>query len=81
MTVGERLQFWKRIGQAAAAYVFYLSKSLYPVNLAIVYPWGPDDLPLGEVLGALAPAGRHYRSRCWPAAASRTSLSVGYGSW
>jgi protein O-mannosyl-transferase len=54
LTVGERLHFAGRIGQAAASYVFYLSKFFYPIDLALVYPRRADSLPLYEVLGALA---------------------------
>jgi protein O-mannosyl-transferase len=54
VTVGERLRVWGRVGQVATSYVFYLYKFFYPVNLAVVYPRRPENLPLGEVLAALA---------------------------
>jgi Flp pilus assembly protein TadD len=41
-----------RIGNAAVAYVKYLFNSVYPVNLAVIYPL-PKEIPLMQVVGAM----------------------------
>jgi tetratricopeptide (TPR) repeat protein len=41
-----------RIGNAAVAYVKYLFQSVYPVDLAVIYPL-PKEIPWGQVAGAL----------------------------
>ena len=44
-----------RIGHAFGAYTTYLGKTFWPVRLALPYPAGPAQLPLGQVMlaGAL----------------------------
>ncbi len=42
-----------RLGNAAVAYVQYLGLTVYPVNLAVIYPL-PKEIPWGEVTGAVA---------------------------
>ena len=41
-----------RIGNAAVAYVKYLFNSVYPVNLAVIYPL-PREIPWVQVAGAM----------------------------
>ncbi|MGD0206544.1 MAG: tetratricopeptide repeat protein [Verrucomicrobiota bacterium] len=41
-----------RIGNAAVAYVKYLFNSVYPVNLAVIYPL-PKEIPWVQVVGAM----------------------------
>jgi Flp pilus assembly protein TadD len=41
-----------RIGNAAVAYVKYLFNSVYPVNLAVIYPL-PKEIPWAQVVGAM----------------------------
>jgi Flp pilus assembly protein TadD len=41
-----------RIGNAAVAYVKYLFNSVYPVNLAVIYPL-PKAIPWEQVVGAM----------------------------
>ncbi len=41
-----------RLGNAAVAYVQYLCQTVYPVNLAVIYPL-PKEIPWGEVAGAI----------------------------
>jgi Flp pilus assembly protein TadD len=42
-----------RIGNAAVAYVEYLVKSVYPVNLAVIYPLPQKKIPWEQVAGAI----------------------------
>ncbi len=48
----EALRFETRLANALVAYVHYLWKMVWPVDLAIFYPHPRDALPLGQVLGA-----------------------------
>jgi tetratricopeptide (TPR) repeat protein len=48
----ERYPLSSRIGNAAVTYVKYLFNSVYPVNLAVIYPL-PREIPLVQVAGAM----------------------------
>jgi len=43
-----------RVANAAVAYASYLSKAVFPVNLAVFYPHAGEELPLWQFLGAVA---------------------------
>ena len=45
------IPFDMRIANALVSYVKYMGKMIYPVKLAVLYPY-PETLPLGEVAGA-----------------------------
>ena len=47
----EHYTFGERVANALASYVAYLGKLIWPVKLAVLYPY-VHNLPLGEVLGA-----------------------------
>jgi len=42
-----------RIGNAFISYVTYIGKTIWPINLAVVYPHSPGGLPLWQVLGSV----------------------------
>lgn len=46
------IPLWARIQNAVAAYVQYISKTLYPRDLAVLYPLRPD-IPSWQLLGSL----------------------------
>jgi len=43
---------WSRIGNALVAYVSYLGKMVWPLNLAVFYPHPGNSLPLYQAVGA-----------------------------
>ncbi|HUA39786.1 MAG TPA: tetratricopeptide repeat protein [Candidatus Sulfopaludibacter sp.] len=49
-----RLPFALRLENAAVSYVTYIGQMFYPSALACLYPNPTADLPLGQVVGALA---------------------------
>jgi tetratricopeptide (TPR) repeat protein len=50
----QSVPIWERIARAAALYVAYLGKSLWPVNLAALYPGGPmESFWLASAAGGL----------------------------
>lgn len=53
-TIGETLPAATRFKNAVVAYVLYLSKAVWPVELAFFYPLSPDAIPLWQVFAALA---------------------------
>jgi protein O-mannosyl-transferase len=44
---------WMRLENAAVSYVVYLSKMIWPVNLAVFYPHPGPTLPAWQVIGAV----------------------------
>ena len=48
----EKMPFFDRIANALISYVTYLAKTVYPVNLAVFYPY-PDAFPLWQIAGAI----------------------------
>jgi len=47
----EKLPFIERVLNAIVYYIVYLTKTFWPVHLAVFYPYEPS-LPLWQVLGA-----------------------------
>lgn len=52
VTTVEAIPLMVRIGNAFIAYITYIGKMIWPLNLAVFYPY-PRDLVLWQVLGAL----------------------------
>ncbi len=50
--VNYRFPLWDRLSNALVAYVAYLGKTVWPVNLAAFYPLPESGLPVGRVLAA-----------------------------
>jgi protein O-mannosyl-transferase len=53
ISYNESLSFISRLENAAIAYVAYLGQLFYPVNLAVLYPYPVDGLPMWKVVGSL----------------------------
>jgi protein O-mannosyl-transferase len=49
----EQLPFPERLANAAAAYLAYIGKMLYPADLAVIYPLPKCPLPIEEVVAAV----------------------------
>lgn len=65
-----------RIANAACAYVVYLGKTVWPSNLAALYPY-PETVPAWQWMGALALLGV-LSGLAWRARASRPHLLSGW---
>ncbi len=66
-----------RVANAVVSYVTYLTKMLWPTELAVFYPHPRDTLPLWQVsLSALALAG--VTALAWAGARRRPYLAVGW---
>jgi protein O-mannosyl-transferase len=77
MSLMERIPLGARVENALTSYLAYIGKAIWPVNLAVLYPFDPDQ-ELGRAVLAGILLGAISAAVIWAARSGRRYLAVGW---